>query len=87
MHIPLAIAIFAVLAFALLQVLDHLADSGIVATDLRAHLVRIAALDAGVSYVIPTPIGAKACSRSCSEGGPLNSGRRAGAEGADSADA
>jgi hypothetical protein len=42
MHIPLAIAILAVLAFALLQMLDHFANSESYATGLRAYLVRIA---------------------------------------------
>ena len=42
MHIPLVIAILAVLAFALLPVLDLSATSEINAKGLRAYLIRIA---------------------------------------------
>jgi hypothetical protein len=42
MHIPLVIAILAVLAFALLPVLDRSASSEINAKGLRAYLIRIA---------------------------------------------
>jgi len=42
MHIPLAIAILAFLAFVLLPVLDHPASSEINAKGLRAYWVRIA---------------------------------------------
>jgi hypothetical protein len=42
MHIPLAIAILAVLALALLPVLDRSTSSEISAKGLRVYLVRIA---------------------------------------------
>jgi hypothetical protein len=42
MHIPLVIAILAVLAFVLLQVLDLSTSSGTNATGLRAYWIRIA---------------------------------------------
>jgi hypothetical protein len=42
MHIPLVIAILALLAFALLPVLDRYVSSEISAKGPRAHLVRIA---------------------------------------------
>ena len=42
MHIPLAIAILALLAFALLPVLDRSADSKINARGPRAYWVRVA---------------------------------------------
>ena len=42
MHIPFAIAVLALLAFALLPVLDRAATSEINAKGLRAYLIRIA---------------------------------------------
>ncbi len=42
MHIPLVIVFLALLAFALLQMLDHFANSEINTTGLRAYLIRIA---------------------------------------------
>jgi len=42
MHIPLIIAILALLAFALLPVLDRSANSETDATGIRAYMIRIA---------------------------------------------
>ena len=42
MHIPLAIAVLALLAFALLPVLDRSASSETDTTGLRAYMIRIA---------------------------------------------
>jgi len=42
MHIPLIIAILALLAFALLPVLDRSASSETDATGIRAYMIRIA---------------------------------------------